>query len=287
MNGNKVVNAQFTSTILLTDSTFNASIDSADLRTNSAGQDWYESRNDGAEGPLQLTLDTNNVGGNNGKKAALKNWAASPPPMPKNTYVTQEFAAPQSGTFTVSFDILIDRIEDNANYDRTGHIFIGNDQNANGIPLDTARERYVILAFYDPTPGDTGNDLELRARTLSTTAQSWTNTGLWPTVASDLSYDTWHTIKVTVNYQAGTYNVTINGVTTTWSKMDIYNTATDPPISYISFMADTAARGDFYVDNVFSLAVTRVPFDNSCCWQRFSLRFLLVNQPMLLAQRFR
>jgi hypothetical protein len=241
------VTAQFTSTILLTDSTFDASIDSADLRTNSAGQDWYESRNDN---PLLLTLDTNDIGGNTGKKGAIKNFGFS-----NSVYLTQEFISPQTGTFDVSFDIYIDRIEDNANYDRTGHIFIGNDWSANGIPLDTARERFVLLAFYDPTPGDSGDDLELRARTLSTTAQSWTNTGLWPTVASGLSYDTWYTIKVAVNYPAGTYDVTINGVTTTYSKMDIYDTATDPPISYISFMADSVARGDFYVDNVYSPAI--------------------------------
>ncbi|MBE3140347.1 MAG: hypothetical protein IMZ53_07180, partial [Thermoplasmata archaeon] len=249
VQANHTISVTFAISQILTDSTFDASVDSADLRTNSTSQDWYESRNDN---PLLLTLDTNNTGGNTGKKASIKNYGVS-----KNVYCTQEFISPQSGTFNVSFDIYIDKIQDNANYDRTGHIYIGNNWNGNSYPLDTARERYVLLAFYDSTPGDTGNDLQLRARTLSTTAQSWSNTGLWPTAASGLSYDTWYTIKVTVNYQAGTYDVNINGTATSWSKMDIYNTATDPSISYISFSGDSEARGDFYVDNVFSPAMNR------------------------------
>ena len=237
----------FTTKGLLADPDFTVSADDADLRANNTWQDWYESRNDN---PLLLTLDTNNIGDNTGKKAAIKNFGVI-----NNVYLTQEFSSPQSGTFDVSFDIYIDKIEDNAYYDRTGHIYIGNNQDGGLYPLDTARERYVLLAFYDSTPGDTGTDLQLRARTSSAAAQSWSNTSLWPTVASNLSYDTWYTIKVAVNYQAGSYDVTLNGVTTTWSKMDIYNTATDPAISFMSFSADTQARGDFYVDNVHSPAI--------------------------------
>jgi len=43
--------------------------------------------------------------------------------------------------------------------------------------------------------------------------------------------------------------------------MSNYNTATDPPISYISFVADSNGRGDFYVDNAFSPAVVRHRLD--------------------------
>jgi len=70
-------------------------------------QDWYESRNDL---PILLTLDTTTVGGNSGKKAALKNYNTA-----RNAYLTQEFSSPQTGTFTVSFDIYIDRITDSSN----------------------------------------------------------------------------------------------------------------------------------------------------------------------------
>jgi uncharacterized repeat protein (TIGR02543 family) len=228
---------------LLVDGEFDYSHSSQYLRDDGVGQDWYESRN---QAETLLTLDTESVGGNDGRKASLKNYGTTS----SNVYLTQNFAA-QRGTFSVQFDIYIDQIQDNANYDRTGHIYIGNDWNVNGIPLDTARERFVLLAFYDSSPSTDG-DLQLRARTLSTTAQSWSNTSLWPTVASGLSYDTWYTVKVSVNYVAGTYDVTFNGVTTTFSKMDIYNTATDPAISLISFAADSDGRGDFYVDNVFA-----------------------------------
>jgi len=138
-----------TSGILLVDSEFNDSTDSADLRANSTSQDWYESRNDD---PTLLTLNTSDVGGNSGKKAALKNYGIA-----KNAYLAQELSNPQTGTFNVSLDIFIDRIQDSSNYDRTAYIWIGDDTGTNnpGRPCSTSNERFVYLTFYDSTPGDT------------------------------------------------------------------------------------------------------------------------------------
>ncbi|MDH7564232.1 MAG: PKD domain-containing protein [Candidatus Bathyarchaeota archaeon] len=53
---------------LLVDSLFNDSADSADLRADGVGQDWYESRN---QNPSLLFLDENDIGGNVGKKAGF------------------------------------------------------------------------------------------------------------------------------------------------------------------------------------------------------------------------
>ncbi|MGB9841310.1 MAG: InlB B-repeat-containing protein, partial [Candidatus Bathyarchaeales archaeon] len=242
MDGDKTVTAYFAQ-MLLTDSTFDASIDNADLRTNSAGQDWYESRNDD---PTLLTLDTSNIGGNAGKKAALKNYATT-----KNAYLSQEFSSPQTGTFTVSFDIYIDRIADSSNYDRTGHVYIGCDSNDRG-PNGYAQNRSICLAFYDSTPGTSGNDIQLKARTLST--QAWATTSQWVTVRTGLSYDTWYTITLVINMASGTYDIYVNGALA-MANIPKYDNYPYNYVTHISFAADSDARGDFYVDNVYATAL--------------------------------
>ncbi|MBX5327281.1 DUF2341 domain-containing protein, partial [Candidatus Bathyarchaeota archaeon A05DMB-4] len=235
---------------LLTDSDFNASVDDADLRANGAGQDWYESRSAFSGGdPTLLTLDANDIGGDAGKKAALKNYGIA-----SNAYLTQEFRSAVTGTFTISFDIFVDRIEDNANYDRAGHIYIGDDRITTNAPTGTSDERFVCIAFYDPTPGTTGTDLEIRARTLST--QSWSNTTQWIQVTTGLSYDTWYTIKIVINATSGKYDVYVNGILK-MANIAKYGGYTPTSVTYMTFAADSDARGDFYVDNVFSPAQNR------------------------------
>jgi hypothetical protein len=236
---------------ILIDPDFNASVDSADLRNNSAGQDWYESRAAFSGGNATLlTLDTNNIGGNTGKKAGLKNYGIA-----SNAYLTQEFGAPQSSFFSVSFDIYIDRIEDNANFDRTGLVYIGDDSQTTNCPTGTSNERFVHMTFYDPTPGDTGNDVEIRARTSS--AQGTATTSAWTQIATGLNYDTWYTIKLVLFPSIGKYNVYVNGVLKGY-QINKYSGYASSTVSFISFSADSDGRGDFYVDNVVS-----VPYINS------------------------
>jgi len=201
MNSNKTVSATFTQ-ILLVDSEFNDSTDSTDLRTDGPGQDGYESRDDD---PTLLTLNETDIGGNAGKKAALENYGIS-----SNAYLTQEFSSAQTDVFSVSFDIYIDRIENSGNYDRSGLIYIGDDSVSTGNPpAGTSDERFVFLAFYDSTPGTTGSDLQIRARTSS--GQSYTTTSAWTSVATGLSYDTWYTIKIVLNVMDVPYDVYVDG----------------------------------------------------------------------------
>jgi hypothetical protein len=252
IDGNKAVTATFTQNVLLVDSTFDASVDTADLRANSTSQDWYESRGGFSNGdPTLLTLDTNNIGGNTGKKAGLKSYGSS---TSHNAYCTQEFITPQTGTFTVSFDIYIDRIEDAGDYDRAGHIFIGDNSAPANAPTGTSNERFVCLAFYDPTPGDTGTDLEIRART--TSGQAFATTSQWTQVASGLSYDTWYTLKLNVKVASGQYDVYVNDVLkmANIAKYSGYSTSS---VVYMTFDADGDGRGDYYIDNVFAPAVQR------------------------------
>jgi len=237
---------------ILVDPDFDASIHSADLRNNSAGQDWYESRAAYSGGNATLlTLDTNNIGGNTGKKAGLKSYG-----IISNAYLTQEFGATQVNFFTVSFDIYIDRISDNVDFDRTGLVYIGdNSSTTNNCPTGTSNERFVHMTFYDPTPGDTGNDIQIRARTSST--QATATTSAWTQVAIGLNYDTWYTIKLIVFPSLGKYNVYLDGVLKGY-QLNKYSGYASSTVSFMSFSADSDGRGDFYVDNVLS-----VPYTNS------------------------
>jgi len=237
----------FSQTPLLVDPHFDNSTNSTDLRDNALGQDWYESRGGFSGGNSSLlTLDTSNVGGNSGKKAGLKNYGIS-----QNAYLTQEFNSSQTGNFTVSFDIYVDRIEDNANYDRAGHVYIGDDHISTNAPTGTSDERFVFMAFYDSTPGDTGTDLEIRARTSS--GQAWGTTSAWTQVTTGLSYNTWYRIKIDLNITNGTYDVYVDGVL---KGNDIAKYSGYPSASVVlmTLAADSDGRGDFYVDNVFSPA---------------------------------
>jgi hypothetical protein len=108
----------------------------------------------------------------------------------------------------------------------------------------------VGLVFYDSTPGDTGNDLELRAFSGSAT---WATTTTWLQIATGLSYDRWYMIKVVVNVAAGTYDVYVDGSLLRASVPKI-STYTPTSVQYMSFAADSEGRGTFYVDNVYSPA---------------------------------
>jgi len=234
---------------LLADPTFDASADNAALRANdTAAQDWYESRNDL---PTLLSLDTTtNIGGNSGKKAAFLNYGVA-----RNAYMTQEFSSAQTGTVTLSFDIYVERISDSVNYDRTAHIYVGNNAvSTPATPTSTANERFVYLVFYDATPGDTGDDLEIRARTLST--QAYATTSAWTSVATGLSYDTWYTIKLVINVATGKYDVYVHDELrgSQISRYSGYTPTTD--VQYITFSSDSEGMGDYYVDNVYSPALS-------------------------------
>jgi hypothetical protein len=239
----------FTTKGILADPMFDVSVDDATLRTNGSGQDWYESRGafSGGDSTL-LTLDTNNIGGNTGKKASLKGYSTS-----SSAYLTQEFSSAQTGIFSVSLDIYIDKINDNVNLDRTGHIFLGDDSTAGNGPCATGSERFVCLAFYDSTPpGDTGDDLSLIVR--NRTSQTWSDSTTWRNLASGLSYDTWYTIKLEVNMVNRSYNVFINNVPL--GTIVVNNEYVSPSLTHMSFFVGGNSRGEFYVDNVYSPVIT-------------------------------
>jgi predicted glutamine amidotransferase len=232
-DGTHETTATYTFTVvspLLVDSELSYSVDSADLRVNAAGQDWYESRADGTNGPLLLTLDTNNVGGNAGKKAG---FAAS---ASYNAYLTQEFSAVQTGVFSVQWDIYMNSILDTAN-DRGGLMMLG--VASTSTPNRNGADRLVYMDFYKAGGGTSGT-MALRALVSGGTAT---------TIAADLNLKQWYTIRVDVNVATKAYDIYVDGVKRgSFSNLGF----TGSNVMYISFAQWNDGAGSFYVDNVFS-----------------------------------
>jgi predicted glutamine amidotransferase len=237
MDGHKTITANFTE-MLLVDSEFNDSPDSSDLRTNTAGQDWYESRGDV---PTLLFLDETDVGGNTGKKAGFTASASG------NAYLTQEFSSAQTGTFSVQWDIYVDSILDiSGNPDRTGWMMIGDDSGGTYGPNYPGTERFVVMAFYKDGGGTTGTmDLVARER-----GAGWT---AFTTIVSGLYLKQWYTIKVVCNLDTDTYDIYVDGEYE--ATVTSYNTKIS--VTHISFAQWNDGAGAFYVDNVFAPAVDR------------------------------
>jgi uncharacterized repeat protein (TIGR02543 family) len=238
MDKSKSVTATFLQ-ILLVDSNFDTSVDNATLRANGAGQDWYESRGQNAS---LLTLDTADVGGNSGKKARLTGGTNA---ATDNIYLTQEFISPQTGVFSVQWDIYVDRILDISSPDRSGWMLIGDDSTSGNGPNAVNGERFVYMAFFKNGGGTSGTmDLVAVNRTGSFTSH-WI-------IASGLSLKQWYTIKVVVNVAGGTYDVYVDGIL---KKAGVSSRNAKTSVTHISFAQWNDGAGAFYVDNVLSPAI--------------------------------
>jgi hypothetical protein len=219
----------------LTDTDFSASADSAALRTNGGGQDWYESRADSApNGPNQLTLDETTIGSNSTKKAKLTGDATY------NAYLSQEFSSIPTTSFTAQWDIYVDSITNIANPDRTGLSLIGYDGDTSDGPNSTNDDRWAYIAWEKVGGGDTG----AVSLTYRDNNDGWTT---FSVASSTLSLDTWYTIKVVGNVTADTYDIYVDDMLEA-SGVTARNPSATP--SHISFASWNDAVGTFYVDNV-------------------------------------
>jgi uncharacterized repeat protein (TIGR02543 family) len=239
MDQDQTATAHFSSVpiVFLADNDFSASTDSADLRANGVGQDWYESREDD---PGLLTLDETMVGGNGSKKAAFASSAST------NAYVSQEFGTPQTGVFAVQWDIYVDTILDISDPDRAGWMLIGDDTDPGRPgPNSNPSERFVQMAFYRDGGGSSGTmDLVARERGAGFTE--------FTTVVSGLNLDQWYTIRVDCNIPAGTYDIYVDGVFQ--ATVTSYNEKTS--VTHISFAQWNDGAGAFYVDDVYQVTET-------------------------------
>ncbi len=205
-----------------------------DLRKDSKGLDWYESRKDTEDGRNLLKLSTKNIHGNATKKAMIKGH----PEL--NTYLSFRLAEPQEITVTARYDILVKEILPDDN--RSAFMFLGRIKDKKGGPNSTGKERFVILGFENAeTPGK----LNLFAREGK---ETWSARTL---VAEGLDVDTWYTITVDANIPEGYYTVTVDGVVEEFELESFMTKGKTPDkISHISFASWNDGAGTFYVDNV-------------------------------------
>ncbi|MFZ0451120.1 MAG: class II glutamine amidotransferase [Desulfatiglandaceae bacterium] len=241
---------------VLKDSDFNANESDDDLRDSEPpGEYWYESRGDV---PTLLTRNTADIGGNNTYKAG---FAAS---SSGNAYVTQQFSAAQTGIFAVQWDIYVDNILDDDNRDRAAMMMIGDGGGTGNGPNSSPSNRFVYMAFYSPggggdAPGDT---MSLIA---SEPGDNFDKSSEWKIIASGLSFDAWHTIRVVCNLNTDTYDVYVNDDPSPQSPVTAYTAKTS--VTHISFAQWNDGPGAFYVDNVSdaNLVVFAAEFGQTDC----------------------
>lgn len=218
---------------LLVDGDFETVGNGASLRRDDKGQDWYESRRDGAEGHALLKLSTRDVGGNATHKAMIK---ADPE---HNTYLSQRFA-PQTGRFMVQYDLYVREILPDDN--RSAFFLVGGIKDRKNGPNSTGAERFVFLGCEN---GSSGGLMNLFAREGSS---AW---GERTPVALNLELGRWYTIVADIDVAAGVYRVKVNGVTD-WFDLESFYTKGKAlkKLTHLSFASWDDGAGTFYVDNV-------------------------------------
>jgi hypothetical protein len=229
---------------LLVDSRFDVSGDTATLRADGSGQDWYESRGAYSGGDsTKLDLDISDIGGNTGAKAKLTGQAGATSP---NTYLTQPLSSTQTTTFTYQFDIYVDQIFDRTTVttdDRGPCICAGYDDGASNGPVSRGAERFVYLMFFKDGGASTG----------AVSFGSRTSGGAQATLIGSLNLDQWYTMKITVKVASNTYDVEVyDGATLVLSSLNIAAATGSIPITHISFQTWNDGAATFYVDNVLA-----------------------------------
>lgn len=205
-----------------------------ELRRDSKGLDWYESRKDTEEGRNLLKLSKKNIKGNKTQKAMIKGHPD------RNTYLTFRLAEPQAMALTATYDIMVREVLPDDN--RSAFMFLGGVKDKKGGPNSTGRERFVFMGFEN---ADEPGKLNLFAREGSGT---WGERTL---VAEGLDAGKWYTIKVEANIPEGYYSVTVVGVVDDFELESFYSKGKTPSkISHISFASWNDGAGTFYVDNV-------------------------------------
>jgi hypothetical protein len=220
---------------LIKDGDFESIVDSAHLRRNDEGQNWWESRRQNREARQLLMLSTRPIAGNRTQKAMIK----AHPEL--NTYLSQDLAEPQTGRFRVRFDICIRLIR--PEYDRSAFFFAGDASDRKNGPNSTGSERFVFLGWEN---GDREGKLNLFARE---GARSWDERTI---LARDLDQMTWYTLTVEVDVAGQSYTVQIGDGEVSGPLAAFATRRAGPPaaITHLSFASWNDGAGTFYVDNV-------------------------------------
>jgi hypothetical protein len=223
---------------LIADGDFEANLNSGALRARGTTGGWYESRRDGKEGRLLLDLSTKPVAGNATRKAMIK---ASPA---RNTYLTQQLAQPQTGRFSLQWDILVKEILQPFN--RSAFQMIGNNAVRGRGPNGAGKERFVFLGFENAgTPGK-----------INLFAYEGGETDKWDTkraLFSGLSLGKWYTVRVDVDAAGQAYTVSVAGEPGAGVRVAAFHTKgvkAPTTLTHLSFASWNDGPGTFYVDNV-------------------------------------
>jgi len=225
-------------TDLIVDGGFAAIKNGNDLRKDTDGQDWYESRKD-KEGRKLLMLSTKSIYGNKTQKAMIK----ADPEL--NTYLSQRLAEPLTGAFTATYDIAVKLIR--PEYDRSGFFFLGVSTDKKNGPNSTGKERFAMLGFENA--GQEGK-INLFARESN---NSWDDKTI---LIEGLDLKTWYTITVAVDVAAGTYTVQLDDRAPSRALEAFRAGKQGPPaeITHVSFASWNDGAGTFYVDTVSVVA---------------------------------
>ena len=221
-------------TELVVDGGFEDIKKSNDLRKDSEGQDWYESRKD-KEGKKLLMLSTKSIYGNKTNKAMIK---ADPE---QNTYLSQRLAEPLSGTFTAKYDIAVKLIR--PEYDRSGFFFLGVSNDKKRGPNSTGKERFAMLGFTNAGAEGKMNLVAFEGK------KKWDDLTV---LVENLDLKNWYTITVNVDVPGGTYTVQVDDGAVSAPLQALDNKKQDPPaeITHVTFASWNDGAGTFYVDNV-------------------------------------
>ncbi len=223
---------------ILSNGGFSLSKKSAEIRKFQK-QGWYESRRDG-EGHKLVFLSKKRVSGNATPKAMVRADAK------RNTYLTQDFDAPQSGDFILSYDVLVKEILPPAN--RSAFFMIGDNADKKQGPNSTGSERFVFAGFENAAEKGKINFFAREGN------GGWDQRTI---IAKGLDLDKWYRIQVTVHPGAGTYEVKVAGVaggpiTPQPVLCKAFAPSGKPPrnLTAVSFASWNDGPGTFYIDNV-------------------------------------
>jgi len=219
---------------LLVDGDFEKDVSGTALRALEKPQGWYESRADGVKGPKLVLLSKKPVAGNATKKVWFKTSTKH------NAYLSQAFSAPQSGKFSLKWDILVKSIHAKPN--RAAFQLIGNDSVKGKGPDATGSERFVALAFENASAKGKINLIAMEGAAAKPKV-----------VVPNLDLAKWYTVQVDIDVQAKTYAVSVKGVTTApvAVKAFVAKEKTVPSsLSHISFATWNDGPGSFMIDNV-------------------------------------
>lgn len=217
---------------LIVDGDFSTVPNSGAIRRDDKGQDWYESRKDTKEGRKLLFLSKKGIGGNVTPKGMVK----AHPEL--NTYLTQRFAEPLTGDFSVRFDIYVKQILPDDN--RSAFFMVGSSRDKKNGPNSTGKERFVFLGFEN---AEQAGKINLFAREGNKT---WENKTI---VAANLDLAAWHTIEVVIYPEAKAYEALVVGKTQP-VELDAFGKKPPKRLTHISFASWNDGAGTFYIDNV-------------------------------------